>query len=319
MAYFIDQILNIRLDSEFKGTHLGSSTHKVLEIISKAKKKLQDDGKGIHESKVFGKYIINDDIDPLIDRVYNHYSHTTKNVVNKPWEDEDRLLLKKMVYKAIEYEDGLYSPLKRDIIDVEKRFKLPIEKEWAKLPNGEYFVLTGFIDLVTKIGDAIEIIDWKTSKYSKDFNSGEEITYEKLKFDIQLLIYHYACKRLYGNDKSIITTIFFVNNKLGPQTLHLEDRYLGELEDKVQAQFHKIRTNNNPQQNISFFCRSVCAYGRNSFKNTNLDVKILNKNWEGGVEKDAHGYPAKICDQVKRSLDLYQIDRTIRYYSKNDK
>lgn len=313
MAFFIEQCLGIRFDSPWKSTHRGSILHEVMEAIAHTKKAAQE-GKEFYEKEGIGRFSSdyeNLDIDDLVSRVYNDY------IVKKPehkWTKYDLKDIKEWTHKIMSHRGGIFNPLKRNIIDIERRFAIELEHDWAKIDGG-YLKVTGFIDLVVNVDEeenSIEIIDWKSSKYTKDFHTGEEITYSKLQNDIQLLLYHYACKEIYGQDKNILTTIYYFNNKIGPQTLHLEDNLVGEMEEKIRRQFEKIRSNNNPKQSRSYKCRKFCPFGMHSF--AEVGRKPMQQFLRNGIAD--YGEDMTICDEIHLSNNKRGLGGTIEEYKK---
>ncbi len=288
MQYFITYVLGHQSTSG-KKAQLGTIVHKVMEVLASCKKQLQenpdkkslfivDDAIGkvnFTPKNLFTKTFVT----KILDRSYEHY---TSNCTHK-YTGSDKKFCRNLTDKALEYHNGQFDPRKRDIVEAEPQFDIPIDREWAKfkykMPNGEVvegqLAIKGTIDLVTKVDDGIiEVIDWKTGQ-RKDWATGEEKTYAKLIEDPQLLLYNYAISQLYPNYKQAIMSIFFIRDG-GPFSMCFDkedqEKFLGMLEKR----FKQIQHNEFPQpcsrDRRSFKCTKLCHFYKNNWPGTNISM-----------------------------------------------
>ena len=257
MQYFITYVLGHRSVSG-KKAQLGTVVHKVMEVLASCKKKLQDepDKKSLYitddgigkvnftKNSLFTKTFVN----KILDRSYEYY---TTNCTHK-YTGADKRFCVKLTTDGLEYNDGQFDPRKRNIVDAEPQFDIPIEAPWAKFKynvDGKevegQLAIKGTIDLVTEVDDGvIEVIDWKTGQ-RKNWATGEEKTYEKLLEDPQLLLYNYAISKLYPEYQQAIMSIFFIRDG-GPFSMCFDEsdqeKFLGMLEQR----FKQIKHNECP-------------------------------------------------------------------------
>lgn len=310
--YFGEYVLGWRGLSGHKADK-GTITHKVLEILAVIKK-AQQDGLETIEDDVIGsistsKYNLN----TIIEKVYQHYSQQTPH---HKWTVKDHKDCHAWVYKAIEFNNGMFDPRNRHILCPEQHFDFEINKPWAKYSYNignqtltGNLALKGTIDLITLVNDdTIEIIDWKTGR-RLDWATGEEKTQEKLEKDPQLRIYHYAIKHLYPHIKHIMFSIYFINDG-GPFTICFHDSDLGETENMLRAKFEAIKSARKPRLNKSWMCSKLCHFGKTTFENTNIEPIVEYR--DGQV--CSIGQTMTKCEQIKHDLDLYGIDTTMELY-----
>jgi hypothetical protein len=309
MAFYIEYCLGWRSQSNKKADK-GTIVHKVMEICGLAKKHLQE-GKLTFEDDIIGTVLTDkyeeNYLNEIIEKVYTYY---TSNIPHHEWSTSDFNECKKWVWKALQQYDGDFDPRYRDIVDVEVHFDIEIKEDWAKYEYdgvSGYLGLKGTIDLVTNLGDGCyEVVDWKTGK-RLDWATGEEKTQEKLFSDPQLRIYHYALSRVYPEMKSLINTIYFINDG-GPYSLHFHEHDLAKTEEMLQKKFEFIKRTEIPKQNKSWKCTKFCYYGRSSFENTSI-TPLIQKNY-GDIT--APGQIMTKCEQTKHALDIHGCDHTTK-------
>jgi hypothetical protein len=140
--------------------------HKVLEILAVIKKAQQDDVKVIDDDVVGKIDISNYSLDVIIEQVYKYYSEANSH---HKWTPKDYKDCHAWVYKAIEFNNGMFDPRNRHILCPEQHFDIEIKKPWSAYsydtPEGKLegnLAIKGTIDLITLVNDnTIEIIDWK--------------------------------------------------------------------------------------------------------------------------------------------------------------
>tara|TARA_B100000676_G_scaffold141614_1_gene140303 strand:- start:71408 stop:72430 length:1023 start_codon:yes stop_codon:yes gene_type:complete len=288
MQYFITYVLGHRSTSG-KKAQLGTIVHKVMEVLSSCKKKLQEspDKKSLYiKDDAIGKVnftprslFTKTFVSRILDKSYEHYTSTC---VHK-YTGADVKFCRTQVETALTYNDGQFDPRKRDIVDAEPQFDIAIDEPWAKfkykMPNGEevegQLAIKGTIDLVTKVADdTIEVVDWKTGR-RLNWATGEEKTYEKLLDDPQLLLYNYAISQLYPEYTQAIMTIFYIRDG-GPFSMCFDksdqEKFLGMLEKR----FKQIQRNDFPQpcsrNRTSFKCTKLCHFYKNNWPGTNISM-----------------------------------------------
>ena len=312
MQYFISYVLGIQRETGVKALK-GTATHKVLELLAKCKKEMQNN-EGASKFEIYDRelktyiewteeqflkpYVLtNEEVDEVNRTRINKqtykdacaidYGHTRYGVelveslvkrVNKyfgdGWAPVDYRDVANWVWMTLDFGEGDFDPRRRKIIAAEPHFNYAIEREWAKfdwnLPNGKNITgnlgIKGTIDLITEVAPGIiEIVDWKSgqrlnwaSKIDNDIK-----TYDKLQEDFQLMLYHYAAKRMYPDAKQIMVTIFFIRDG-GPFTMCFDDRTLEQTEEKIRKRFNEISacvqpTMQDPTQE-NFKCKYICDY-----------------------------------------------------------
>lgn len=315
--FFMEYVLGWRGLSGQKADK-GTIVHKVLEILAVIKKAEQDNQKNIEDDIIGNIPVKGYSLDSIIDSVYKYYSETNSH---HTWSIKDHKDCKLWVYKAIEFNNGMFDPRNREILCPEQHFDIVIDRPWSKysysLPNGEKLegnlAIKGTIDLITKVNkNTIEIIDWKTGK-RLDWATGQEKTQEKLEKDPQLRIYHYAISNLYPEIENIIFSIYFINDG-GPFSVCFEKHHLQETEDMLREKFNYIKSTKRPRLNKSWMCTKLCHFGKTTFENTGIEP-IIEYRDNQVCSKDT---PMTKCEQIKHEIELYNID-TVTHLYKNPK
>lgn len=312
MQYFIEYVLGWRGPSGQKADK-GTIVHKVLEILAVIKKGTQDSLEVIDDDVVGKLSTSKYNLDRIIEQVYRHY--TTSSPHHK-WTARDYKDCHAWVYKALDFNDGMFDPRNREILMPEQHFDFEIKKPWAKYSydvGGEKIsgnlALKGTIDLITLVnGNTIEVIDWKTGR-RLDWATGQEKTQEKLESDPQLKIYHYAIRHLYPDIKNIIFSIYFINDG-GPFSICFNDDELADTENMLRAKFDKIKSVKRPALSKSWMCKKLCHFGKTTFENTAIESEIEYR--ENQVCQQNTNMTK--CEQIRHDLDLYGIDTTITMY-----
>jgi len=311
--YFMEYVLGWRSPSGQKADK-GTIVHKVLEILAVIQQGIQNKHTHIDDD-ILGqiptkKY----DLEVLIRDVYNYYS---KKCSHHKWTEKDFDDCRKWVYKAIEFNNGMFDPRNRSIMCPEQHFDIAIDKKWAKYKydlNGNEISgtlgLKGTIDLITKIDDnTLEIVDWKTGR-RLDWATGQEKTQEKLETDPQLRIYHYAAQQLYPDYDHIIVTIFFINDG-GPFSILFDKSDIPKTEEMLRNKFEVIKKTTRPQLKKSWMCNKLCHFGKTTFDNTHIYPL---EEYRDNQTCAKHTTMTK-CEQIKHDIDLKGMDLVIDEYS----
>lgn len=310
--YFFEYVLGWRGPSGQKADK-GTICHKVLEILAIIKKAQQDNISEVIDDIVGTIYINNYDLDAIIEKVYNYYS--TANSHHK-WSPKDHKDCYNWVYKAIEFNGGMFDPRNRLILSPEQHFDFEIKKPWAKYSYqiedkvlDGHLALKGTIDLVTLVNDnTIEVIDWKTGR-RLDWATGQEKTQEKLENDPQLRIYHYAIKHLFPHIEHIIFSIYFINDG-GPFSICFDDKDLKKTEDMLREKFQIIKQTKKPKLNKSWMCNKLCHFGKTTFDQS--CITPLTEYRDNQITPN--GQIMTKCEQVKHDIELYGIDAVFNLY-----
>lgn len=310
--YFFEYVLGWRSPSGQKADK-GTIVHKVLEILAVIKQAMQNNISEINDD-VIGKIITSSyNLDNIITEVYDYYS---KNSPHHKWKNKDLEDCVNWVYKALNFNNGMFDPRNREILCPEQHFDFEIKKPWSKYSfdtaDGKLegnLAMKGTIDLITKVNDStIEVIDWKTGR-RLDWATGKEKTQEKLEIDPQLRIYHYAVKHLYPDIKHVIFSIYFINDG-GPFSICFDDSTLSKTEDMLRKKFDTIKKTKKPKLNKTWMCTKLCSFGKTSFADTIIEpIKEYRDNQLCNI-----GSTMTKCEQVKHDIELYGIDTVTSLY-----
>jgi ATP-dependent helicase/DNAse subunit B len=315
MQYFITYVLGHQPASG-KKAELGTIVHKVMEVLAKLKKEMQDQPKKtkltidddavgkveIKKSELFTKSLVDD----LIKRSFNFYTGGSAHSFTKA----DTLNCNELVWNTLNYNDGQFDPRNRKIVAAEPHFDLPIEEDWAKytyeMPDGQtvtgQLAIKGTIDLVTETQEGIiEVIDWKTGK-RLDWATGEEKTYEKLCSDPQLLLYNYAISKLFPDYHQTIMSIFFIKDG-GPFSMCFDksdhDKFLNMLKNK----YKDIQNNNKPRpisnDRSNWKCTKLCHYCKHNWPNTDKNMCIYIED-----HLKQHGMSKTVEECTRKGFDI---------------
>jgi hypothetical protein len=163
--YFFEYVLGMRSPSNKKADK-GTICHKVLEILAFIKLNEQDHIKEFDDDVVGLVNIENYDLNNLIEKVYNYY---TSQFTHHEWATKDYKDCHAWIHKALLYNDGMFDPRNRHIVQPEQHFDMEIKKPWSAYKYDTkdgilegHLAIKGTIDLITKVNDkTLEVIDWK--------------------------------------------------------------------------------------------------------------------------------------------------------------
>lgn len=305
-----------------KKANLGTTCHKILEALALLKLNFQNNGNEpdfddtltIIDGAI-GKFCISVDalmnkatVDELIKRAYDYYSAKEPGGFTK----KDFVDIETWVYTVLFYNDGVFDPRKRTIIDAEPHFDITMEQDWAKYDytvGEEHIVgqlaIKGTIDLITKINDdTIEIVDWKTGQ-RKNWATGEEKTYEKLCQDPQLMLYYYAASKMYPWAKNIVLTIYFIKDG-GPFTICFDTSTIQQMEGILEERFKYVQSVKMPkmvsERQTDFRCTKICDYYKNNWPGTQVNqCKFIHEK----IKKHGIDYVQEHFQQEGHKLDFY--------------
>ena len=315
MQYYMEYVLGWRGPSNKKADK-GTIVHKALEVVAVCQKGLQD-GKKIIVDEHIGRVSTSNHkpeyLNKVIARVYEYY---TSRIPHHTWTARDAKDCQQWVWKALNYNDGMFNPHNRNIVAAEPHFDFTIDADWAKYAyNVEDEQITGSlamkgtIDLVTDLGDGVyEVIDWKTGR-RLDWATGQQKTQSSMFADAQLRIYHYALKHMFPDVSSFLITIYFINDG-GAFTLHFQDQDLVETEEMLKQKFEFIKNTDDPKTirqldaSQSWKCSKLCHHGKTTFEDTH--VKPLTERRV--QQRTRHGETMTKCEQTRYMIKKYGMD-----------
>jgi hypothetical protein len=303
--YVLDYTLGFRSPPINNKAEKGSITHKALELLAQYKLAKQE-GKQDFYNDELKKTINLEDVHPdyIIELAYNHYVEKC----HYDYSEEDFADCKKWMWHVLGFKDGMFSPLKVDVVSPEQHFDFVIEQPWAKYSyniNGKllegYLGLKGTLDLTTRRpNNIVELIDWKTGRRS-DINTLKEKDWESLHNDPQMRIYHYAATKLYPWASHVFITIFYIQSG-GPFTLCFGKDDIKKTEDMIHQRFNEIRNTERPALIYPHWlkCKKLCYF--------------VNHDFNGEIVE----YENSICNVMKDEIIQLGMDKVIQKYAKED-
>lgn len=313
MQYFIEYNLGHKSPSNKKADK-GTICHKVLEILAYVKLNQQNDQQFFTDDIAGQIDIHNYDLDNIFDIVYTYYTERFNHHV---WASADHKDCINWIKKALHYNDGMFDPRNRVIVQPEQHFDIVIDKPWSKYKyhtnNGVIegnLAIKGTIDLITQVNDStLEIIDWKTGK-RLDWATGQEKTLEKLHKDAQLMIYFYAVQKLYPHIDHFIVSINFINDG-GAFSVCFDKSDLYNVEMMIKNKFEIIKNTKRPPLHKSWKCGKLCHFGKTTFENTNnLPIIEYRDN-----QVTPFGRFMTKCEQIHHDIALKGMNTVIDEYT----
>ena len=318
MQYYMEYTLGWRGPSGLAADK-GTIVHKILEIAAVCKKGLQNGKKSIVDDQI-GEVLTGDYrseyMDEIINRVYEYY---TSRITHHNWTPRHFRDCHNWTWKALNYGNGMFDPRNRSVVEAEPHFDFEIKRDWAKYSydiDGEklegFLSMKGTIDLLTDLGDGVvEVIDWKTGQYRKDWATGKTKTQENLFYDPQLRIYHYAIKHMFPEISSLLMTIYYINAG-GPYTIHFQDKDIPQTEKMLEKRFNTIKNTSNPalvrvtNPSDSWKCSKLCHQGKTTFEGT--DIRPMKESRPRQVTP--MGEVMTKCEQMRCMLKTHGIEWT---------
>lgn len=262
---------------------LGNSVHKGLELLALKKWAEQKGEATFSEDETGGTWSVSTfEPEEAFEAGWNLYK--TK-CPQWDWDEKTHKKAKKWLYLVLNYNDGMFSPLKRTIIRPEQFFDFEIEEPWASYsytspwggpPIEGKLRVRGTMDLVVEMEwqkGAIEYIDWKTGKYARtNWKKRRKKTYKETSDDMQLRLYHLALRKAYPDASQILMSIFYTQDG-GPYSIPLGDDSIPETLNKIRKVFTEMKEASYPARipRDDFKCR-FCSYSQDKWEGTNVPI-----------------------------------------------
>lgn len=307
---YLSYVLGFEEDGN-KKAELGNVLHKVGECLALAKLKHQETGQvGPHNigDHYIGDLIVDDifDNESVINKLCKLSHDYHASISKHDWTNKDLITAIEWANKVISFQGGEFDPRNKNVICVEKYFDFELEHDWAHYSYkiGDTIVegqlaLKGTIDLIMEIApDHYEVLDYKTGKRI-NWATGEEKTYEKLQTDPQLLLYYYACRKVFPDIPHFDFTIYYINSG-GPFTMSFDDRNIKMAEDMIREKFTEMKnlqepkliSSTNRQRMSNFRCKSLCHFYKHNQPGTDIPICefFQNKVKELGADEVMNQY-----------------------------
>lgn len=266
--FYLTYVLGLRPPSG-KSADRGTVVHKALEVMAHVSV-CRRQGEPSYLDEAFGRVeVVRATPDWAIERAYHHYTSLSPH---HEWLPADLRECRRLMRAALDFNGGQYDPRNLDVLALEQRFDFELEEDWARydytLEDGTRVVgqmgIKGTIDLIVRDRHdpaIIEIVDWKTGARKDWSKEGwAKKTYDEIRWDPQLCLYHYAATRLYPDIEDIFVTIFYIKDG-GPYRLCFEPRDIEHTKEFLRGKFHEIRDTHVPVLKVGRKCTTFCFFG----------------------------------------------------------
>jgi hypothetical protein len=272
--YFCTYVLGLKDKDNGKACQ-GNVFHKNFEILAKCKL-AQQNGEKFFIDDNFGKLSTKVKVEKINKLSYDYYESEFPGLMPK---GSEKTVLE-WTHAALLKLNGEMDPRNQNIYAVEEFFDVEVPHSWAdysyeidgKTIEGR-LRLKGTVDLITREDEVyLHLIDFKTGRR---FDWAKETVkeYSDLESDKQLLLYYYALRLKYPNNKFYVS-IFYANDHVidkvlvegGLFTFVFDDDTMKLAEDMLRKEFEKIKNDRYPKV-ISktcahFKCKYLCAYSK---------------------------------------------------------
>lgn len=302
-SYFMQYVLGWKTPSG-KAADIGSISHKALEFLAKKKMAIDARNRSFYDEETKKEYKIETKIEDFIEAAWDHY--TTGPAKHHLWKAIDKKAVYNHVHTAVSYKDGMYNPLKMNVINCEEFFDLVIDQPWAKFeyegPDGKpvkgTLAIKGTMDLLTRKSEKVmEYVDWKTGR-RYDWAKDTVKEHDDLVKDFQVRLYHYALAQKFP-DFSMYMMTFFYTKDGGPFHMIFEKDFefiFGQLKKR----FEEIKKNSSPKLTKDWKCSKLCHFG----KTLNKDSDFYKGNDNGKT----------ICETMHEEVQQLGLDKITKKY-----
>lgn len=304
--YFLLYSLGFPDSSHNNKAAKGNILHKGLELLARHKLAKQNNEVSFSEGEIGKTWqcdTFNEHI--AIEEAWDYYTKI-RNPEHE-WKALDFKHCKKWMIDTLEDNDGMFSAMKRTVIQPEQYFDFEIEEDWAKYEyevQGKKLVgrlrMKGTVDLVCAVDETpyvIEYIDYKSGD-RRDWNSmsNKKKGYDDFREDPQLRIYHYALCHLYPNVKTIIMTIYW-NRDGRAFSIPFDRSDIIKTKEMIRKRFETIKESTHPKRIAPSHRCGWCHYSRH---NQIVDGK------DTGVS---------ICDYMHKELHSIGMEKMTEKYA----
>lgn len=310
--YFFTYVLGFKDEPHTISTPAGTLIHKALELLA-CKKLAQQRNETTFFDESIGKTWQTESFAPdeALQESWNYYTKTESQWDWTPAVYKD---CRKSMYVVLDYNGGMFSPLKRTIVKPEQFFDYTIDQPWAKYkfknPFGSepefiegQLSVKGAMDLVCAVNDdetVLEYLDYKTGKWRRNWTTGKDKDFDDFRKDEQLRLYYYALSQAYPNAKSIIMTIFYTRAG-GPFSIPFTRDDIPAIEDMIRDRFEEIKTCKIPRRIKPNFKCGWCYHDKVNY-----------------IHPDGKDSGRTVCDFLTGELKSIGIDRVTSLYGNKE-
>lgn len=270
--YFIEYCLGYR-SVPGKAAIIGTAIHKMMELLARAKQKLDDHS--VFYDEEFDKtydveHLLNVDNDlELADEVWGFYTKENSDV---EWVRADYTKYKRIIRKGLQFFDPR---LEEDIITVEEHFQIPFDDTQ----------LYGTMDLVVNQDGLYNIVDYKSGSHNN-------YTLEDFENDVQVKTYTYVVSQLYGTTNIAFSLIYMDHFKRFD--VIYDEEYINGLGDQLLGIYDNIKNCTSPPRDISWKCSKWCQWGKTYAENGKTVCNFLYDNLIfNGMDRTIKDYGSK--------------------------
>lgn len=306
LKYFLEYTLGIKSYPHNNKSTKGTLCHKAFELLARHKKAKQDGESSFSESEIGKTWNVSEfDEKVAIDEAWDFYTKIKNPELE--WKKLDYVHCNRWVNYVLETNDGMYSPMKRTIVQPEQYFDIEFKEDWAKYEyevDGQVIkgnlAVKGTMDLLLAIDDDESILDYCDFKTGlrKDWNknSNDKKGYDDFRDDFQLRLYYLALCHLYPNIKTIIMTLIYPQDG-GIFSVHFDKSDNAKTIDMIRKRFELIKETRFPKRIKGSFKCSWCSYAKETKKNP-----------------DGSDTGVSLCDFFHNEIQQVGIDRVTNKY-----
>lgn len=245
IKFFMSYGLNYYAPTPWHSTILGTACHHLFELIAKSKI-LARDGRKWEKDSLFGRvYADKYPIDEWKNKLYEYY--VSKDGKHLPWNDSHWQCYNDRITKGLADE---WSPMNLDpneVIQTEFKVELPIDKSWAEVftdrhgTEHKHLHLKGFVDLILKKDDQLIFRDYKFGlNPPKNWKTNRLKKYEELMTDVQMCIYYYCVKRVFG-DEPLAQLWYVATKKPKKYILPIDDDCVESILEDIKLRYEALK------------------------------------------------------------------------------
>lgn len=285
--YAAKYVLGLK-DKPNKKAQMGTVVHKCMEVLGNAKLAKQN-GEDRIKDEVFDHSLEElEDLDLITRLSFDYYN---KHEPELDMTEKECKICRKWLDKALAFQGGIMDPRKQNIHATEVFFELDLP-EWAEYDYqiGDVRLkgrgqIKGTVDLVCRESDVyFQVVDYKTGQ-RLNWTTGEVKNQEDFEKDPQLLLYYYALRNIYPDNKFFMS-IYFINHggqcvvgkdgiskstypdEGGIFSVAFDDHDYEKAERMLKERFQAIRNTKIPSMlspsNSHWKCKYLCKFSEQS-------------------------------------------------------